>query len=47
MTLKAVFKDNNLESRKEWMWWLMHRAGEKISNNKDWQFGNNIINHLK
>ena len=26
------------ESRKEWMIWLMERAGKKNSNNKDFQF---------
>ncbi len=37
-TLKATIKNNNLESRREWMMWLMERAGKKNSNNKDWQF---------
>ena len=26
------------ESRKEWMLWLMERAGKKNSNNSNWQF---------
>ena len=29
---------NSLESRKEWILWMMKRAGRKKSNNKDFQF---------
>ena len=36
MILKTTIKNNNHESRKEWMMWLMERAGKKNSNNKDW-----------
>ncbi|MEP7233530.1 MAG: hypothetical protein ABI691_24940 [Ginsengibacter sp.] len=36
--LKDGIKNNVHESRKEWMLWLMERAGKKNSNNKDWQF---------
>jgi putative transposase len=36
--LKESIKNNPKESRKEWMLWMMKRAGEKNSNNKDFQF---------
>ncbi len=43
--LKSTIKNNNFESRKEWMMWIacphssgMERAGKKNSNNSDWQF---------
>ena len=36
LELKASIKNNNLESRKEWMVWMMERAGKKNGNNKDW-----------
>ena len=35
--LKEMIKNNNQESRKEWMVWMMERAGKKNSNNNDWQ----------
>ena len=35
--LKKAIKQNPVESRKEWMIWLMERAGKKNSNNKDFQ----------
>jgi len=38
LELKAAIKNNNQESRKEWMIWIMERAGKKNGNNKDWQF---------
>ncbi len=38
LTLKEHIKNNNFESRKEWMVWMFERAGKKNSNNKDWQF---------
>ena len=42
-TLKTSIKENPLESRKEWIVWLMERAGKKNGNNNDpiaigWQF---------
>jgi len=37
-TLKKVITENPQESRKEWMLWMMERAGKKNSNNSDWQF---------
>ena len=37
-TLKKVITENPQESRKEWMHWMMERAGRKNSNNLDWQF---------
>ncbi|MDQ2864297.1 MAG: hypothetical protein M3R50_11750 [Bacteroidota bacterium] len=37
-TLKVAIKNNNSESRKEWMIWMFERAGKKNGNNKDWQF---------
>lgn len=36
--LKEAIKDNVKESRKEWMLWMMERAGKKNNNNKGWQF---------
>ena len=37
-TIKTVIKNNNSESRKDWIVWMMERAGKKNGNNKDWQF---------
>lgn len=37
-TLRKTISENPQESRKEWMLWMMKRAGEKNSNNKDFQF---------
>lgn len=34
-TIKTVLKNNNSESRKEWIAWMMERAGKKNGNNKD------------
>jgi putative transposase len=36
--LKAAIKNNAQESRKEWIVWMMERAGKKNGNNNDWQF---------
>jgi putative transposase len=36
VTLKTTINNNNLESRKEWMMWMMQRAGKKNGNNKDY-----------
>ncbi|TVR38057.1 MAG: transposase [Cryomorphaceae bacterium] len=36
--LKKEIKNNIQESRKDWMLWLMERAGKKNSNNKSFQF---------
>jgi putative transposase len=36
--LKAAIKNNTQESRKEWIVWMMERAGKKNGNNNDWQF---------
>jgi putative transposase len=36
--LKKSIANYKGESRKEWMLWLMERAGKKNSNNKGWQF---------
>jgi REP element-mobilizing transposase RayT len=38
LELKATIKNNISESRKEWMIWMMERAGKNNSNNSDWQF---------
>jgi putative transposase len=38
MELKKAIKNNEIESRKEWMLWMMERAGKKNGNNKDFQF---------
>jgi hypothetical protein len=31
-------KENGQVSRKEWIVWMMERAGKKNGNNTDWQF---------
>jgi putative transposase len=31
-------KESIGESRREWMYWMMQRAGKKNGNNKDYQF---------
>ena len=36
--LKAAIKNNIYESRKEWIIWMMERAGKKNGNNTNWQF---------
>ena len=36
--LKPAIKNHPQESRKEWIIWMMERAGKKNGNNKDWQF---------
>jgi putative transposase len=37
-TMKKLIQENSQESRKEWMIWMMERAGKKNGNNNDWQF---------
>jgi putative transposase len=36
--LRLSIKENRVESRKEWMLWLMERAGKRNSQNIDFQF---------
>lgn len=36
--MKACINNYVGESRKEWMLWMMERAGKKNSNNSNWQF---------
>jgi putative transposase len=36
--LRKSIKENIQESRKEWIIWMMERAGKKNGNNNDWQF---------
>ena len=36
--LRAAIKNNNFESRKKWIIWMMGRAGKKNGNNQNWQF---------
>jgi len=36
--LREAIAANSKESRREWMLWMMQRAGQKNSNNKDFQF---------
>ncbi len=36
--IRKYMENNPLESRKDWMIWMMQRAGKKKSNNKDFQF---------
>jgi REP element-mobilizing transposase RayT len=35
--LKEAIKNNIQESRKEWILWMLKRAGKKNSNNNNWQ----------
>lgn len=35
--LRNEIINNPVESRKEWIKWMMERAGKKNSNNTDWQ----------
>ena len=37
-TLKTFIRNNNFESRKEWMIWMFERVEKKNGNNKNWQF---------
>ncbi len=37
-SLRKSIEAHTGESRKEWMLWMMKRAGMKNSNNSDWQF---------
>ena len=45
--LKVAIKNNIQESRKEWMLWMMERAGKKTAITKIGNFGNSIINRLR
>lgn len=36
-SLRKAIQEHTGESRKEWMLWMMQRAGLKNGNNKDWQ----------
>lgn len=36
-SLRKAINEHTGESRKEWMLWMMQRAGLKNGNNKDWQ----------
>ena len=36
-SLRKEIRNNAAESRKEWLLWMMERAGKKNSNNTDWQ----------
>ena len=36
--LKKLIREHTQESRREWMVWMMERAGKKNSNNSNWQF---------
>lgn len=38
LRFKECIKNNNFESRKEWLMWKIERASKKNSNNSDWQF---------
>lgn len=35
--LRSAIAENPTESRKEWVIWMMERAGKKNGNNNDWQ----------
>ena len=36
--VEQAIRDNSFESRREWMLWMFKRAGERNSNNKNFQF---------
>ncbi len=36
--LRKIISENDTESRKKWMIWMMEVAGKRNSNNTDWQF---------
>ncbi|MFC0184487.1 transposase [Pseudarcicella hirudinis] len=36
--LRKMIENHQGESRKEWLIWMMKRAGTKNGNNNDWQF---------
>ena len=36
-SLRKAITKNTGESRREWLLWMMERAGKKNSNNTDWQ----------
>lgn len=36
--LRKLIQEHPQESRREWMMWMMERAGKKNGNNNDWQF---------
>ena len=42
---RKVIKDHPQESRKEWMIWMLERAGKKNSITVTGSFGNNTISH--
>lgn len=44
--IQKLLAENLQESRKEWMLWLMKRAGSKTAMYKTANSGNNIINQL-
>jgi hypothetical protein len=37
-TIVKAISENRIESRKNWMLWIFKKAGEKNSNNKNFQF---------
>lgn len=37
-SLREAITNHPTESRKEWILWMMERAGKKNGNNNDWQF---------
>jgi REP element-mobilizing transposase RayT len=36
-SIRKILENHGTESRKEWIIWMMQRAGLKNGNNKDWQ----------
>lgn len=36
--LRSIIAENEQESRREWILWMMERAGRRNANNHDWQF---------
>ncbi len=38
LKLKKAIRENSKESRRDWMLWMMQRAGKWNGNNKDFQF---------
>ena len=46
-SLKKQIKTNGEESRRDWMLWMMERAGKKNGNNGEWQFWQQHNNPVK
>jgi hypothetical protein len=45
-SLHKAIQKNNIESRREWIIWMMERAGKKIAITQTFSYGSNIISQL-